>query len=239
MTAEKRILVFTACYNEKENIKDLINGIKKNLPLSSILIVDDNSPDNTKNEILNLQKTHPDIELVVREKKLGLDTAHKFGYDYACSNNFDYLITMDADLSHDPKDLVKIVDELNTNPFVIGSRYVDGGQNLMKSSRLILSKYGNLLIKKLSKINCNEFTTSYRGFDIKRLKNFSLNDVNVKGYSFFMGTLFEIQKKGFRIKEIPITFKDRAKGKSKIPRIEILRTIKNLIILSTKKYLFK
>ncbi len=239
MTAEKRILVFTACYNEKENIRDLILGIKKNLPNSSILIVDDNSPDNTKNEITNLQKIHSDIDLVVREKKLGLDTAHKFGYEYALSNNFDYLITMDADLSHDPEDLLKIVRELKNNPFVIGSRYIEGGQNLMKYSRLILSKYGNLLIKRLSGINCSEFTTSYRGFDIKKLKNFNLKDVGVKGYSFFMGTLFEVERKGFIIKEIPITFKDRTKGNSKIPKIEIFRTIKNLIILSFKKYFFK
>ena len=239
MTVEKRILVFTACYNEKENIRELIFGIKKNLPQASILIVDDNSPDKTKDVIINLQKKYPDVHLIVREKKLGLDTAHKLGYEYACSNNFDYLITMDADLSHDPKDLIKIVEELNFYPFVIGSRYVDGGKNLMKTSRLILSKYGNLLIKKLSRINCNEFTTSYRGFDLKKLNNFSLDDVLIKGYSFFMGTLFEIEKNGFLIKEIPITFKDRTKGNSKIPRIEIIRTIKNLIILSLKKTFFK
>ena len=235
MTANKRILVFTACYNEKENVRDLIIGIKKNLPQCSILIVDDNSPDNTKEEIKELQKTNPNIHLIVREKKLGLDTAHKLGYEYALSNNFDYFITMDADLSHDPKDLINIVKYLDFYPFVIGSRYINGGKNLMRTSRLILSKYGNLLIKKLSRINCSEFTTSYRGFDIKKLKNFNLSDVKVKGYSFFMGTLFEINKKGFLIKEIPITFKDRTKGNSKIPRIEILRTIKNLIILSVKK----
>tara|TARA_B100000029_G_scaffold477700_1_gene523028 strand:- start:1268 stop:1981 length:714 start_codon:yes stop_codon:yes gene_type:complete len=237
MTKDKRILVFTACYNEKENVKDLIIGIKNYLPKSSILIIDDNSPDNTKNEIKNLQESISDIHLIVREKKLGLDTAHKFAYEYAISNDYDYLITMDADLSHDPKDLLNIVENLNSCPFVIGSRYVSGGKCLMKTSRLVLSKYGNLLIKKLSGINCNEFTTSYRGFDIKKLKNFNLNNVDIKGYSFFMGTLFEIEKKGFSIKEIPIIFKDRAKGSSKIPRIEIFRTIKNLLIFTLKKYL--
>ena len=237
MIKDKKILVFSACYNEKENIKNLIYGIKENLPNSSILIIDDNSPDNTKDIIKYLQKTDPRINLIVRESKLGLDTAHRQAYEYAVLNKFDYLITMDADLSHDPKDLINIVKNLEDNPFVIGSRYITGGKCLMKTSRLLISKYGNLLIKKISGINCNEFTTSYRGFNILRLNDFSLKNVKARGYSFFMGTLFEIEKKGFFIKEIPIIFKDREKGVSKISKIEIFRTMKNLLILSLKKYL--
>ena len=238
MFKDKKILVFTACYNEKENIKNLIYGIKENLPDASILIIDDSSPDNTKTVIEDLQKNITNINLIVRENKQGLDTAHRMAYEYAISNKFDYLITMDADLSHDPKDLNIIVKNLESYPFVIGSRYITGGECLMKTSRLIISKYGNLLIKKISGINCNEFTTSYRGFDILKLKNFNLRNVKAKGYSFFMGTLFEIDKRGFFIKEIPIIFKDREKGVSKISKIEIFRTIKNLLILSVKKFLY-
>ena len=238
MTKDKKILVFSACYNEKENIKNLIYGIKENLPNSSILIIDDSSPDKTIDVIKDLQKTVTNINLIVRKNKLGLDTAHRMAYEYAVLNNFEYLITMDADLSHDPKDLINIVKYLKDNPFVIGSRYIAGGRCLMKTSRLLISKYGNLLIKKISGINCNEFTTSYRGFNILKLKDFSLKNVRAKGYSFFMGTLFEIEKKGFFIKEIPIIFKDREKGVSKISKIEIFRTIKNLLILSVKKFLY-
>ena len=105
----------------------------------------------------------------------------------------------------------------------------------MKGSRLMMSKIGNLVIKYFSRIKSNEFTTSYRGFDIKKLKDFHLNDVKQTGYSFFMGTLFEISKKKFTIKEIPITFYDREKGVSKIPKLEIFRTLKNLIIFIFKK----
>ena len=97
---------------------------------------------------------------------------------------------------------------------------------------MLLSKYGNLLIKFLTRINCTEFTTSYRGFDLKKLSNFQLNQVKTKGYSFFMGTIVEIYRKNFPIKEIPIIFKDRFKGKSKIPKLEIFRTLKNLLIIS-------
>ena len=234
MINQKRILVFTACYNEKENIKKLILKIRENLPEGEILIIDDNSPDQTKEVINDLKDKISKLYLIVREKKLGLDTAHKFAYEYAIKYNYDYLITMDADLSHDPKELMNFVINLDENPFVIGSRYILGGKCEMKGTRLMISKIGNLVIKIFSKINSNEFTTSYRGFNIKKLKNFHLNDVKETGYSFFMGTLFELEKKKFYIKEIPITFADREQGTSKIPRLEIFRTIKNLL-----NYVFK
>ena len=235
MINNKIILVFTASYNEKENIKKLILEIKDCLPEASILIIDDNSPDQTKEIIKELQKNIYQLELIVREKKLGLDSAHREAYEYAIKNQYNYLITMDADFSHDPKELNNFIKNLENFPFVIGSRYISGGKCLMKGSRLVMSKIGNKVIKFFSGINCNEFTTSYRGFNIDKLENFHLNNVNENGYSFFMGTLFEINKKKFAIKEIPIIFADRAKGISKIPRLEIFRTLKNLIVYIFKK----
>ena len=236
MINEKKILVFTATYNEKENIKILINSIFKNYPNVDMLIVDDNSPDNTAEEINLLKKEYKNITLVKRASKLGLDTAHKIAYNYALDNNYDYLITMDADLSHDPKEIENFVKNLEHNPFVIGSRYIDGGKCLMKGRRLLISKYGNILIRLILGINCNEFTTSYRGFNLKKLDSFNLNFVKAEGYSFFMGTIYEIAKRKIEIKEIPITFKDRFAGYSKIPKIEILRTLKNLTILFYEKF---
>ena len=235
MVSNKRILVFTASYNEKENIKKLILKIKECLPEASILIIDDNSPDQTKEIIKELQKNISQLELIVREKKLGLDSAHRQAYEYAIKYQYNYLVTMDADLSHDPKELNNFIKNMENFPFVIGSRYVLGGKCLMKGSRLVMSKIGNKVIKFFSGINCNEFTTSYRGFNINKLENFHLNDVSESGYSFFMGTLFEINKRKFAIKEIPITFADRTKGVSKIPRLEIFRTLKNLIVYIFKK----
>ena len=235
MYNKKKILVFAACYNEKDNIEKLIFKIKEFLPESSILIIDDNSPDQTKEIIKNIKNKIENLHLIIREKKLGLDTAHKTAYEFAIKNHFDYLITMDADLSHDPKELKNFMINLEENPFVIGSRYISGGRCLMKGFRLIMSRVGNLIIKYFLKINCNEFTTSYRGFNLKKLNNFHLNNVRETGYSFFMGTLFEINKKKYNIKEIPITFYDREKGISKIPKLEIFRTLKNLLIYITKK----
>ena len=146
---------------------------------------------------------------------------------------------MDADLSHDPKELPIFINNLRNFPFVIGSRYINGGKCLMKGFRLKMSKFGNKIIKTVSGIKSNEFTTSYRGFDLKNLKNFNLNNVKTKGYSFFMGTMFELEKNNIEIKEIPITFYDRKKGSSKIPRAEIFRTLKNLFFLTFIKRFFK
>ena len=231
----KKILVFTATYNEKENIKKLITLIFKHCSNANVLIIDDNSPDKTAEEIELLKNEFKNISLIKRDSKLGLDTAHKFAYKYALDKGYDYLITMDADLSHDPAELTNFISSLETYPFVIGSRYAPGGKCLMKGRRLLMSKYGNILIKLVLRINCNEFTTSYRGFDLKKLGSFNLDSVKASGYSFFMKTIFEISKRKIEIKEIPITFKDRSQGYSKLPRIEIFRTLLNLFILILKK----
>ena len=235
MSSNKKVLIFTATYNEAENIDSLINLIKLNTDESDILIIDDNSPDGTSDIIKKKQLLDKKIFLITRKGKLGLDTAHKEAYEFAIKNQYDYLITMDADNSHDPIEIKNILLNLENYPFVIGSRYIKGGKCLMRGRRLIMSKYGNLLMKFLLRIDCNEYTTSFRGFNIKKLKNFHLNKIETKGYSFFMGTVAEINRNNFQIKEIPITFQDRLKGYSKIPKFEIIRTLKNLAILTFRK----
>ena len=227
-----KILIFSATYNEAENIKIFLDKIFSNKIDLDVLIVDDNSPDNTWSLIedyKNIKKKK--IELIKRSGKLGLNTAHKLGFDYAKKNQYDFLITLDADLSHDPSAIPKFVEKLQNYPFVIGSRYVNGGKNEMNFTRYILSYLGNKLIKFVLKIQIDEFTTSYRGFNLKLLKNFDLNDVSLNGYSFFMGTINLLKITGNDISQIPIQFKDREKGKSKIPKIEIFRTLMNLFLI--------
>tara|TARA_Y100001970_G_scaffold31357_1_gene38938 strand:+ start:9 stop:716 length:708 start_codon:yes stop_codon:yes gene_type:complete len=235
MSYKKKVLVFIATYNEAENIISIINSIKSQPSNPDLLVIDDNSPDGTSTKIKEIQKKFNNIFLVLRRDKLGLDTAHKEAYSFAVKNNYEILITMDADFSHDPNQISSFIENLEDYPFVIGSRYIKGGKCLMKGKRLLLSKYGNLFIKFILKIDCNEFTTSYRGFNLKKLNDFHLNLINSKGYSFFMATINEIFRRKLKIKEIPIIFKDREKGYSKIPRAEILRTLKNILVLKFKK----
>lgn len=224
-------LIFTATYNEADNIINFIQEIELlNLDLD-LLIIDDNSPDNTSLIIRKYIPKKIKINLIKRDKKLGLDTAHKLAYNYALNNSYKYLITMDADMSHSPKEIINFLRNLNTHKFVIGSRYIKGGSCNMNGLRLFLSVYGNKFIKFIFRINCNEFTTSYRGFDLTSLNNFNLNMIKSKGYSFFMETLYLLHKKNIFIKEIPISFLDRTKGTSKIPKNEIFRTLFNLFKL--------
>ena len=171
------------------------------------------------------------INLIIRDKKRGLDTAHKTAFKYCRDNNYHYLITLDADLSHDPKKIPEFVCELEKHIFVIGSRYMQGGRCDLSGLRLLLSYFGNKLIKFIFNIDCSEFTTSFRGFNIQELEFFDLNDVSSEGYSFFMETVYRIASLGIHVRQIPIHFKDREKGKSKIPKIEIFRTLKNILRL--------
>ncbi len=227
-------LIFTATFKESENIK---NFLDKALAVKNIdiLIIDDNSPDGTAKIIEDLQKNHQTIKLIVRKGKEGLDTAHKLAYRYAKEEGYTNLITMDADLSHDPNIVPNFIKELEEHPFVIGSRYIEGGRNDTKLTRYLLSVIGNQIIKFVLGINCEEFTTSYRGFNLGRLSNFDINKVNSRGYSFFMETIYQISKLGYPIKQIPIIFADRSKGVSKIPKIEIFRTLKNLFLIKINK----
>ena len=224
-------LIFTATYNEKDNIKELVEKINKYGLNSDILIIDDNSPDGTGRILNELKRENSNLKFIIRENKLGLDTAHKYAYDYAIKNGYEKLITMDADLSHDPEEIPKFINLLDKHEFVIGSRYAKGGKCEMPFPRLFLSIIGNKIIKFVLKINCNEFTTSYRGFNLSKLNNFHLKEVKSKGYSFFMESLYRLNKNNYEILEIPIFFKNRTAGKSKIPKIEIFRTLKNLILL--------
>ena len=229
-----KILVFTATYNEVQNIKKLISLIYKNFPKADILVIDDNSPDLTYKLLKKLKKKYKNLKIKLRDKKYGLDSAHKFAYDFAKKNGYVKLITMDADLSHNPIEIKKIVRLLDKSEFVIGSRYIKGGKCELPLLRYLISFFGNKFIKFFLGIKCSEFTTSYRGFNLIKLKNFSLKKIKSKGYSFFMETVYLINKKNFKIIEIPIKFSNRIYGKSKIPKIEILRTFFNVIRLKSK-----
>lgn len=227
----KKTLIATATYNEYKNIDKLIYLIFKASAKVDVLVIDDNSPDKTWLKLLNLKKKYRKLKVIIRKKKDGLDSAHKKMYSFAKKNNYDYLITMDADLSHDPKLIPVFLKNIKYYDCVIGSRYTKGGRNGLKGFRFLLSKYGNILIKNILKINLNEFTTSYRCFNLKKLKKFHFNQVTVKGYSFFMFVMYLLNKFSFSIKEIPIYFYEREHGKSKIPKIETFRTLLTLLLI--------
>ena len=227
----KKILIFTATYNEINNVEKLIYEIRNSNADTDILIVDDNSPDGTGKLLKEKEQKDSKLNVIIRTEKLGLDTAHKLAYDYAITNGYDFLITMDADLSHNPSEIPNFVKFINNNDFVLGSRYMIGGENKIGIIRFLLSYFGNKFIKNVLNIKCTEFTSSFRAFNLKRMNNFNLNIINSKGYSFFMETIYQIKKLDYNIVEVPIIFNHRAMGKSKIPKIELFRTLLNVLRL--------
>lgn len=231
----KDTLVFTATFNEKDNVDRLIREIFNSSNEVDVLVIDDNSPDGTGKILEEIKKKESNFFFITREKKLGLNTAHQIAYDFAINNDYKKLITLDADFSHDPREIPKMIKLLNTYDFVIGSRYISGGKNTQPFYRYLISYIGNKIIRILLNIKMSEFTTSYRGFNLKRLNQFNLKDIKGQGYSFFMETVVVINRLGFNCLEFPIVFKDRKFGKSKIPKIEIFRTLKNLIFLIFQK----
>jgi len=237
---KKKILIFTATYNEKDVILYFLKRLYKYNKFNfKLLIIDDNSPDLTFKVIKNFKSSaNKNIFIKIRKYKMGLDTAHKFAFNYAKKNNFRYLITLDSDLSHDPKIIPLFLSKLQNYPVVFGSRYTRGGRNDLKGYRFFLSYVGNKLIKFLFHANINEFTTSFRGFDLEKIK-LNFNRIKSRGYSFFMEIAVLLTKQNYNIKEIPIIFEVRRHGVSKIEKIEVIRTFFNLLRLFKNKILSK
>ena len=142
---------------------------------------------------------------------------------------------MDADLSHNPEEIPTFLENIYDNDFVLGSRYMVGGKNKLNLFRFLLSFLGNKLIKYLLSLKCTEFTSSYRAFNLKKMKDFHMEKINSKGYSFFMETIYQINKQGFKIIEVPIIFEVRLQGVSKIPKVEVFRTLLNIFRLYFSK----
>jgi len=230
-----RALIATATYNERDNVDPLLQSIFKLGGEFEALVIDDASPDGTGVHLKHLAATEPRLHVVRRPSKLGLGSAHQLAFQYAIRRGFDRLVTMDADLSHDPADIPRLLDALEGADMVIGSRYVKGGGSDYQGYRKFLSISANTLAHYLLRIPLHEFTTSFRAFDVGMLRRHRRANPRSTGYSFFMETVFRLHGAGFRIAEVPIYFKDRSEGESKLPKFEIVRGVATLFRLAASK----
>ncbi len=231
-----RILIFTATLNERDNIFEFCKAIFAASPQSDLLIVDDNSPDGTGHLLRRMQETEPRLKVIHRPQKLGLGTAHKLAMVYAIKNGYDTLITMDADWSHAPEDIPRLIKRLETADFVIGSRYIKGGTCDYVGYRRNISILANLAARFLLRVPTYEFTTSFRAFRIPFLKKIGYGRLRSRGYSFFMEVVYRVHEHGGRIGEIPIHFADRKAGTSKIPKYEIFKSMYRLLFLTFSRF---
>jgi len=218
MRSEK-YLVIIPTYNEIENIDKIIREIKTIDKEMHVLVVDDNSPDGTAQSVEQLKKEVNDLYLIQREGKLGLGTAYVAGFKFALQNGYDYVFEMDADYSHDPKEIPRFVRAIQDADVVIGSRYIKG-VNVVNwpLSRLLLSYFANLYTRIITGLPICDSTAGYKCLRRKVLESINLDDIRSGGYSFQIEMNFKAWKRGFRIKEIPIIFIDRALGRSKMSK---------------------
>lgn len=210
-------IVVVPTFNELENIEHLINSIQEHLVGTDVLIVDDNSPDGTANKVKDMMQSNSKIHLIVRMKKMGLGTAYCEGFKYALDRGFEYILQMDADFSHDPADLPRLVEEIQNNDLVIGSRYVSG-VNVVNwpLSRLFLSYGANVYSKIITGLNLHDATGGFKCFRASYLKLINLNEIKTNGYGFQIEMNYRMWKLGARIKEMSIIFIDRRSGVSKM-----------------------
>ena len=223
MDEKKKILIIIPTYNESENIKLLMEQIVNTISDADILIVDDDSPDGTAQEVGTFAKNiSANIDVIVRKGVRGLGSAYITGFKYGLKYKYD--ITMDADLSHNPRYLPTFLKAIEHYDVVVGSRYIkDGGTINWRIRRILLSWLANKFARFVLNLKGHDLTSGFRAYRRPILEAINLDKVRSNGYSFLVEMLFLTQKKGARVKETPIIFYDRTMGKSKISKREIYR----------------
>jgi glycosyltransferase involved in cell wall biosynthesis len=229
-TQGRGTLVVLATYNERLNIDRLLDPI---LALSNgcdVLVVDDNSPDGTGAHVRSRAAAEPRIKLVSRDGRGGVGSAHREGWRFARRGGYARIVTMDADISHDPLDIPRFLAALDDGADVaLGSRFVPGGKLDYTGWRRFLSLKGNAFARKALGLRISEYTTSFRAARLERVPVGLVESIPNDGYSFFLTAAVRLVRQGLRITEIPIHFHERDTGVSKMPRLEILRGMANLL----------
>jgi dolichol-phosphate mannosyltransferase len=214
-----KALVITPTYNEAINIPVLVPKVLRQSTDIEILVIDDNSPDGTAAIVKNLQKTNPRVHLIERPRKMGLGTAYVVGFKYAIERKYDYVFEMDADFSHNPKELLNFLLKIQEYDLVIGSRYIRGVSVVYwPFRRLLLSYSANLYTRIITGLPVKDATSGFKCYRREVLESIDLDEIRSNGYAFQIEMNFKVWKKGFRLCEIPIIFVDRDKGESKMSK---------------------
>lgn len=213
-----RCLVVVPTYNEHDNLQGIVASIFEHAPAVHILVVDDNSPDGTGELADELSRAQPDRVFVLhRAGKEGLGKAYIDGFKYALARDYDLIIQMDADFSHDPKYLPIFFEAIQTNDLVIGSRYVNGISVVnWDLKRLILSKAASFYVRLITRMPIADTTAGFKCWRREALEAVDLDRVVSNGYVFLAEMTYRAFRKGMRIKEVPIVFVERRLGRSKM-----------------------
>jgi dolichol-phosphate mannosyltransferase len=236
----KRLIIIPT-YNELANAPILIERIFKHIPSAHILIIDDGSPDKTGEKIKEMQKRYPGLFLLERARKSGLGSAYRTGFAWGLERGYEELIEMDADLSHRVRDLKKMIEAKELQPntdLVIGSRWLPGGktENWSKSRKL-LSRAANLYVRAMLGMGVKDSTAGFRIYSSSILKKLNLEAIKSEGYSFQIEMTRAIHKLGGKIIEVPITFRERENGVSKMSKNIVREAMLLVTIWGLKRFL--
>ena len=236
---DKKIVIIPT-YNEKENIEDIIRSVFTLEVDFNILIIDDGSPDGTGNIVKSLQDEFKDrLYILERSGKQGLGTAYILGFEWGLENGYDYMFEMDADFSHSPKDLLRLYDACKegSTDMSIGSRYVTG-VNVVNwpMSRVLLSWCASKYVRIITGLPVHDTTAGFVCYSRKALDTLDLKKIKFHGYAFQIEMKFSIWKLGFNLNEVPIIFRDRVKGSSKLNSGIIKEAAFGVIFLKLKSF---
>jgi dolichol-phosphate mannosyltransferase len=238
----KRRLVVIPTYNEAGNIKSLIDQLFATIPECEIMVVDDGSPDGTALICKDLSQENKQLHLIERHTKSGIGSAYRIAFTWALEQNFDEVIEMDADGSHQVSDLLRMLDTKKMNPnvdLVIGSRWIRGGKTVNWSrSRELLSRIANRYVRIMLGMGIHDATAGFRIYSSRILRKVDLGHIRSEGYSFQIEMTRAVHNSGGAIIEVPITFKERELGISKMSNKVIFEAIYLVIIWSLTR-LFK
>lgn len=223
----KELLIVLPVINEKENLEIMIPELLKYLEgRGGILCIDDNSKDGTDIMFKDLMKNNNNVHYIRNPKKIGLGNAYKMAADFAISNGYKWMQQMDADLSHRIEDLKNFDGVMNSSDLIVGSRYIKGGKIMnWPITRRLISRGGSLYAKIILGCSVNDLTGGFNRTKTEVLKNINFKDIKSNGYSFQIELKYRAFKKGYTLKEVPITFSDRKLGQTKMSKAIVLEAI--------------
>lgn len=225
-----RVLVVLPTFNECDNVAAIVSAVREKLPQATVWIVDDNSPDGTGRIADELAAADPQIQVIHRPGKLGLGTAYVQAFQRALDEGYDFVFQMDADFSHNPAYLPALFASLPEADLVIGSRYTaGGGTENWSRARQVISKVGNLVARVGLGVRTRDATGGFRVYRRSTLEQLHFEDLRLRGYGFQIEVVYQVEHRGLRIKEIPITFVERAAGTSKMSKGIVLEAILHII----------
>lgn len=239
MSRSKKVLIFAPTYNEKTNVGIWLDQVLNLDNEADVLVVDDSSNDGTLETIMARVDNESRLKVHIRASKSGVGSAHAWAIDYAFSSGYSYLVTMDADLSHNPSDIPKLLSAGTMTNYVVATRNKrKGGKNELPGLRKLWSLGANTLCRIVIPTGLSEYTTSFRCYDRRAMEALSSNPPKNEGYSFFIEVTELMYQSRLILDEVPITFHNRKFEESKIPKMQIFMSAGTILRLVLGRFSF-